>query len=323
MAVYTEVPDNELALFIDSYGLGKVVSASGIAEGVENTNYLVVTEHGRFILTLYEKRVAAADLPFFLGLMEHLAAKGLSCPTPLRDLAGRNLHELAGRPAALVSFLAGTGLRSPTPQACQRVGMALAQLHAAGSDFTRRRANALGPSGWRPLFRRFEQRAEEVQPGLTAIVAHELDEVLARWPTVLPSGVIHADLFPDNVFFQDDRLTGLIDFYFACNDQLAYDIAVCLNAWCFDNNLTFDIAKGGALLAGYQSVRPLLGPERDALPILARGAALRFLLTRAHDWVHTPPDAMVVKHDPIAYLNRLRFHQTVTDAGAYGLDGTS
>ncbi len=320
MAVYTEVPEHDLARFIDSYGLGKVLSVRGIAEGVENTNFLVETQRGRFILTLYEKRVATVDLPFFLGLMEHLAAKGLSCPTPLRDLQGCNLRNLADRPAALVTFLDGHGLRNPGPPACHDVGVALASLHAAGRDFGLRRDNALGPTGWQPLFSRFEQRAEEVQSGLTEFIARELYHLLAMWPTTLPAGIIHADLFPDNVFFQDDRLSGLIDFYFACNDQLAYDIAVCLNAWCFDSNTSFDINSGRALLLGYQSVRPLLATERAALPILARGAALRFLLTRAHDWVHTPPDAMVVKHDPIAYLNRLRFHQTVTDASAYGLD---
>ncbi len=323
MAVYTEVADEELAQFIDSYGLGAVVSCKGIAEGVENTNYLVATASGQFILTLYEKRVARDDLPFFLGLMEHLAAKGLSCPTPVRDREGCNLRELGGRPAALVTFLEGLWLRKPQPRHCHSVGVALARLHLAGQDFAIPRVNALGPAGWQPLFERFRGFADSVTPGLADTIEREMAAILADWPQQLPAGVIHADLFPDNVFFRGDQLSGLIDFYFACNDMFAYDIAVCLNAWCFEPDVTFNRDKGVALLAGYQSVRPLTGPERVAVPTLARGAALRFLLTRAHDWVYTPADALVVKHDPIPYLQRLVFHSSVVAEGSaatYGLE---
>ncbi len=323
MAVYTEVADEDLARFIANYGLGAVVSCKGIAEGVENTNYLVGTTTGQFILTLYEKRVDTGDLPFFLGLMEHLAAKGLSCPTPVRDNQGNNLRELGGRPAALVTFLEGLWLRRPLARHCHSVGVALARLHEAGRDFVIPRPNALGPAGWWPLFERFRDRADEVRPGLAATIESELQAVLDAWPRDLPFGVIHADLFPDNVFFKGDTLSGLIDFYFACNDQLAYDIAVCLNAWCFESDVSFNREKGAALLAGYQSVRRLTGAERDALPTLARGAALRFLLTRAHDWVHTPAGALVVKHDPVPYLQRLLHHAGVVERGSvadYGLD---
>lgn len=323
MAVYTEVADEELARFIASYGLGPVLSCKGIAEGVENTNYLVGTTSGQFILTLYEKRVDTGDLPFFLGFMEHLAAKGLSCPTPIRDQEGRNLRELAGRPAALVTFLEGLWLRRPLAQHCHSVGVALARLHQAGRDFKIPRANALGPEGWRPLFERFKDRADEVRPGLAATIENELETVLGTWPRDLPYGVIHADLFPDNVFFKGDQLSGLIDFYFACNDGLAYDIAVCLNAWCFRDDLSFDLEKGAALLAGYQSVRRLTSAECDVLPTLCRGAALRFLLTRAYDWVNTPAGAMVVKHDPVPYLERLLHHARIASGGSaadYGLD---
>ncbi len=323
MAVYTEVADDEMARFIASYGLGSVLSCKGIAEGVENTNYLVGTSSGQFILTLYEKRVDTDDLPFFLGLMEHLSAKGLTCPTPVRDVSGNNLRELGGRPAALVTFLEGVWLRNPKAHHCHSVGVALAHLHEAGGDFAITRPNALGAHGWHPLFERFRDRADEVQAGLESIIDRELRDVLAVWPRDLPSGVIHADLFPDNVFFKGDQLSGLIDFYFACNDQLAYDVAVCLNAWCFEANVSFNREKGAALLAGYQSVRRLTLPERTALPTLARGAALRFLLTRAHDWVHTPAGALVVKHDPIPYLQRLQYHAGVVENGSaaeYGLD---
>ncbi len=324
MAVYTEVADEELARFIAGYGLGSVVTCKGIAEGVENTNYLVGTTSGQFILTLYEKRVDTGDLPFFLGLMEHLAGKGLSCPTPVRDREGHNLSELAGRPAALVTFLEGLWLRKPLARHCHSVGAALAQLHQAGRDFEINRSNALGPGGWSPLFERFRDRANDIRPGLDETIGNELQAVLRAWPQDLPHGVIHADLFPDNVFFMGDQLSGLIDFYFACNDALAYDVAVCLNAWCFRDDLTFDLEKGAALLAGYQSVRRLTSAERDALPTLCRGAALRFLLTRAYDWVNTPAGAMVVKHDPIPYLERLLHHARVANTGSgadYGLDG--
>ena len=323
MAVYTEVADDELARFIASYGLGSVLSCKGIAEGVENTNYLVGTTCGQFILTLYEKRVDTGDLPFFLGLMEHLSAKGLTCPTPVRDAEGNNLRKLAGRPAALVTFLEGVWLRNPKPQHCHSVGVALARLHEAGRDFPFPRPNALGPLGWQPLFDRFRGQADEVRAGLGDTIESELQAVLSAWPRDLPSGVIHADLFPDNVFFKGDQLSGLIDFYFACNDLLAYDVAVCLNAWCFEADVSFNLEKGAALLAGYQSVRRLTVPERTALPTLARGSALRFLLTRAHDWVHTPAGALVVKHDPIPYLQRLQVHADFAKNGSaadYGLD---
>jgi homoserine kinase type II len=322
MAVYTEVSDEELSTFIASYGLGELLSFKGIAEGVENTNYIVHTTHGPFILTLYERRTAREDLPFFLGLMEHLAARCVSCPTPVRDLKGRNLNELAGRPAALVTFLEGFWVRRPMTAHCAAVGRALAALHMGGEGFALQRANALGPSGWRPLYDRFADRADEIAPDLGALIAGELAHLKDHWPKGLPVGVIHADLFPDNVFFLGDRLSGLIDFYFACNDALAYDVAVCLNAWCFEKDLSFNITKGRALLRGYEELRRLTPAERDAMPQLARGAALRFLLTRAYDWLNTPPDALVSRKNPLEYVRRLRFHQGVRSIADYGLEET-
>lgn len=320
MAVYTEVGDEEIEALAASYGLGRLVSFKGIAEGVENTNYLVVTDRDRYILTLYERRVDPAELPFFLGLMEHLAASGITCPTPLRDLEGRNLREVAGRPAALVTFLDGVWLRRPQVEHCAAVGEALARLHLAGRDFAMRRTNALGLAGWRPLYDRFCDRADEIMPGLEDAIDAELDHLERAWPKHLATGVIHADLFPDNVFFLDDRLSGLIDFYFGCTDAFAYDVAICLNAWCFEPDFSFNITKGRALLRGYQSVRRLSPAEVAALPTLARGSALRFLLTRAYDWINTPPDALVKRKDPAEYLRRLRFHQAVTSAADYGLE---
>jgi homoserine kinase type II len=321
MAVYTEVSDEELAAFIASYGLGELLSFKGIAEGVENTNYIIHASRGPFILTLYEKRVVREDLPFFLGLMEHLAARGVSCPTPVRDLEGRNLKELAGRPAALVTFLEGFWVRRPTPTHCTAVGRALAQMHMGGEGFALRRANALGIAGWRPLYEKFADKAGEIAPDLDTLIERELATLEASWPKGLVEGVIHADLFPDNVFFLGERLSGLIDFYFACNDALAYDIAVCLNAWCFEKDLSFNLTKGRALLRGYEEVRLLSRPEREAMPMLARGAALRFLLTRAYDWLNTPAEALVSPKNPLEYVRRLRFHQGVRSITEYGLGG--
>jgi homoserine kinase type II len=323
MAVYTEVSDDDLAQFIASYDLGALLSYKGIAEGVENTNYLVHTEKGPFFLTLYEKRVAPADLPFFLALMEHLAKAGLNCPTPVRDAKGRSLRMLAGKPAALVTFLEGVWIRRPQPRHCWAVGQALARLHLAGQGFKLVRANALGLAGWRPLYARFRPRAEEVALGLAATIEQELDHLEANWPADLPRGIIHADLFPDNVFFLGDTLSGLIDFYFACNDALAYDIAIILNAWCFESDHSFNITKGQALLKGYQSARRLEPAERAAMPLLARGAALRFLLTRAYDWLHTASDALVSRKDPQEYLRRLKFHRSIRSASEYGLEEAS
>jgi len=320
MAVYTEVADEELQAFVASYGLGALVSYKGIAEGVENTNYFVTTERGPFILTLYERRVARDDLPYFLGLMEHLSRSGINCPTPVRDQAGQNLRELAGRPAALVTFLDGVWIRKPRPEHCLAVGTALASMHVAGTSFAMQRRNALGLEGWRPLFERFAARGDEIATGLVQTIETELAFLERSWPARLENGVIHADLFPDNVFFLGDRLSGLIDFYFACNDALAYDLAVCLNAWCFEPDRAFNITKSRALLRGYQNVRMLAAEEKSALPLLARGAALRFLLTRAYDWINTPADALVRRKDPLEYVRRLRFHQGVTRASEYGLE---
>jgi len=320
MAVYTEVSDEELARFIAPYQLGNLLSCKGIAEGVENTNYLLHTTAGAFILTIYEKRVDPRDLPFFLGLMEHLSARGVTCPLPVRDTNGQVLNALAGRHAALVTFLEGMWPRRPKVEHCLELGKALARMHVAGGDFPLHRDNALGLRGWRPLFDNFAERTSEISRDLKPLVANELTLLEASWPNDLPQGVIHADLFPDNVFFIGDKLSGLIDFYFACNDALAYDIAISLNAWCFETNCQFNATKGRALLKGYDSVRGLSAAERDALPLLARGAAMRFLLTRSYDWLNTPKDALVARKDPLDYVRRLRFHQSVASIRDYGFE---
>ncbi|EDQ32581.1 homoserine kinase, Neisseria type [Hoeflea phototrophica DFL-43] len=319
MAVYTDVSEDQLKSFLTEYDVGTLLSCKGIAEGVENSNFLLKTTTGFYILTLYEKRVAAADLPFFLGLMDHLSQNGLSCPLPIPRLDGESLGELAGRPAAMVSFLDGAWLRKPQAIHCREVGRAMAEMHVAGADFQIRRENALTVGNWRPLWDGSRTRADEVQPGLRAEIDQALSDLELHWPQGLPEGVIHADLFPDNVFFIEDSLSGLIDFYFACNDFLAYDVAICLNAWCFEPDGAFNLTKGMALIDGYQSVRPLSAAEAEALPVLSRGAALRFFLTRLHDWLTTPEGALVVKKDPLEYLRKLRFHRQIGSSVEYGL----
>ena len=320
MAVYTDVSAEELSRFLAGYNLGALLSYKGIAEGVENSNFLVHAERGNYILTLYEKRVKGSDVPFFLALMEHLAKRGINCPLPVHNKAGGVLGELAGRPAAIVTFLDGVWMRRPGTKHCAAVGEALARLHLAGADFKMQRSNALSVESWRALYEQAKDRADGLQPGLHASIADELDHLEHAWPRDLPRGVIHADLFPDNVFFLGDKLSGLIDFYFACTDALAYDVAICLNAWCFEPDHSYNLTKGRALLQAYDKARALSAPERAALPLLARGAALRFLLTRLVDWLAVPDGALVLPKDPLEYFRKLRFHQSLKSARDYGID---
>jgi homoserine kinase type II len=318
MAVYTEVSDEELRNSLAAYDIGDVLSFKGIAEGVENSNFFLHTTRASFILTLYEKRVSEADLPFFLNLMEHLAERGLTCPLPVRNRAGETLGRVAGRPAAIITFLDGLSVKRPGAAHCRAVGETLARLHAAGRDFAMQRPNALSLASWAPLFALAEAQADTVAHGLAARTRADLAALDAAWPRGLPSGVIHADLFTDNVFFVGPTLSGVIDFYFACTDAFAYDLAICLNAWCFEPDGSFNRTKGRAMIAGYQSVRPLEPDEVAALPILARGAALRFMLTRLVDWLNVPPGALVRPKDPLEYDRKLAFHRGVSHAAQYG-----
>jgi homoserine kinase type II len=322
MAVYTEVAGDELADFLKAYDIGELLSYKGIAEGVENSNFLLHTSGGTFILTLYEKRVAAADLPYFLSLMAHLAARGVNCPQPAKRRDGAICGTLAGRPAVIINFLEGVWPRRPTAIHCAGIGEAMARMHLAGLDFPLQRGNPLSVAGWRPMFELAASRADTIQPGLRDFLATELDHLEGCWPRHLPEGVIHADLFPDNVFFLGDQLSGLIDFPFACNDILAYDVAICLNAWCFEPDLSFNATKARALLSAYTRERPLSEAEQAALPLLSRGAAMRFLLTRLVDYLDVPPGAMVKPKNPLEYVRKLRFQQTVATIADYGIETT-
>jgi len=318
MAVYTDVSDIELNAFLEAFDLGTVQSFKGIAEGVENSNFFLRMDRGSYFLTLYEKRVKEEDLPFFLGLLEHLSARGIPVPLPVRARDGKMWRSLNGRPAAIVTFLTGLSPRRPDAAQCGELGAAMARLHLAGADYALSRPNALSVAGWKPLVRACESKANQVHMELAQLIVSELRLMEQRWPEGLPEGLIHADLFPDNVFFMDGRVSGMFDFYFACTDALAYDVAVALNAWCFETDGAFNVTKGRALLSCYRAIRPLSGAEVDALPTLTRGAALRFLLTRLYDWINRDPTAFVKAKDPVEYVTRIRFHQGALRATAYG-----
>jgi len=309
MAVYTQVSTEEMNAFLHRYDYGTLISAKGIAEGVENSNYMIETTGGRFILTLYEKRVEVADLPFFLALLDHLANKGLNIPRALRDRRGEQLQTLAGRPACLIEFLKGVSVTHPTPAQARAAGGALGDMHRALADFRLNRPNSLGPQGWSELATRCGDDLDRIAPGLGERVKREVAYIEANWPRHLPTSVVHADMFPDNVLMLGDEVSGVIDFYFACTDIRAWDLAVTHTAWCFENDGTnYHADVGRALIAGYQRQFGLSDAERSAFPILARGACLRFLLTRAWDWLNTPADAMVTRKDPLAFLRRLDFY---------------
>ena len=318
MAVYTDVSFEDLERLLEQYDIGTPLSFKGIAEGIENSNFYLQTDRGAFILTLYEKRVAADDLPFFLGLMEHLAERGVHCPLPVKTRDGRSLVTLNRRNAAIVTFLTGIALRRPDAAHCAAASSALARLHKAGEGFALTRANALGPSGWRPLAESIYD-ADRIEDGLSGLIGNALDELTAGWPTGLPGGAIHADYFPDNVLFVQNDVGGVIDFYFACNDFYVYDLAIMLNSWCFELDGSFNITKGQSVINAYRAARPLSEAEIAALPTLMRGAALRFLLTRTYDWVNHDPNALVRPKDPREYSKKLRFHNKVKHAREYGL----
>jgi homoserine kinase type II len=306
MAVYTHVSAEALGAFLTGYDCGELVSAKGIAEGVENSNYLVDTTTGRFILTLYEKRVDAGDLPFFFAMLDHLDAHGSPVPPAIRDRSGQAIQQLEGRSACLIKFLPGVSLSTPTPAQAHAAGVAMGEMHKALVDFTMARANSLGVDDWRPLLDQCGRAMDVIDRGLFDRVSAALDSVEAQWPRALPVATIHADLFPDNVLMLGDRVTGLIDFYFACTDVRAYDLAVMHSAWAFDSQgvpLAADVGRG--VIAGYDAAHGLSAAERTALPVLAQGACIRFLLTRAWDWLNTPADALVTRKDPLAYLRRL------------------
>jgi homoserine kinase type II len=309
VAVYTHLAAEDLAGLIGEYDVGALVSAKGIAEGVSNSNWLLETTAGRFILTMYERRIDTADLPFFLGLLDHLAEKGSPVPRTIHDRSGAAFRTIEGKAVALIEFLPGVSIDRPGQKQARAVGEALAGIHLAAADYRAERSNAMDLAAWRSMLGDCsEEGLAGIDPSLPTLVQEELGFLEAEWPRDLPRSVIHADLFPDNVLMLGDKVSGLIDFYFACTDITAYDLAVTHAAWCFAPDGVFRPDIAAALMAGYESARPLSAQERAAIPVLARGAAMRFLASRAYDWLHTPPDALVTRKDPMAFARRLEFY---------------
>ncbi len=320
MAVYTKIDESDLSLFLSRYSLGELSGYTGIEEGVENSNYLLKIKGKRYILTIYEKRVQPKDLPFFLDLLQYLSLNGIECPVPVLDNAGTILNEISGKPAVVFSFLRGSATGNPNPKQCHSLGKALAKMHLAGQGFEKERRNDLSVRNWQSLLERIDDRANDLKPGLLHELNIEIEELVPKWPFDLPTGIIHADLFPDNVFFRGDVVSGLIDFYFACSDLFAYDLAICLNAWCFEPDGSFNSTKARFMLSAYRKIRPFSVNEVSALPMLCRGAAVRFLLTRLYDWLNLPNEALVRPKDPLEYFHKLSFHRQVKGSGEYGLE---
>lgn len=312
MAVYTDVSPAALQGLLDGYAIGDPVRLTGILQGIENSNFMLETTGGKYVLTVFERRAAREDLPYFLGLMAHLAGNGFPAPAPIKANNGTVLGEIAGKPVAVVSFLDGDWPHDPSPEDAHEAGRALAQLHLTASDFPMVRTNTLGVDTWRALYDASAPSADSVENGLGAEIEQRLSVILAHWPQDLPSGAIHADLFPDNMFLQNGMLSGVIDYYFACTDAYAYDLAITLNAWCFDADNRWSAAHSTEMLVGYQSVRPLNAAEQAAMPVLLQGAAMRFLLTRLYDWLNPREDALATPKDPLQQRDQLRWHQDHT-----------
>ena len=320
MAVYTKLSEHKLKDFFSKYNLGKLLNYKEIKEGIENTNYFIQTEKNKFILTLYEKRVDEKDLPFFMSLMKNLHDKNFPSPKPIININGNYISEISNKKAAVVSFLDGSSKKNLNPKNCYEVGVNTAKLHLITKNLVAKRKNKLSVLSWRKIYNKVKNDCSKIHPNLIEIIEKNLEEIEHKWPKNIPSGIIHADLFPDNIFFKNDKLTGIIDFYFACNDFYALEIAVCLNALCFEgknDNLSFNVTKAKKFIDGYSSIRKLSEDEKKSLKILCQGAAIRFLLTRVFDYLNLTEGAIVEIKDPVEYLKRLEFHNNVSDFRDY------
>ena len=320
MAVYTKLSENNLKDFFSKYNLGKLLKFQGIQEGIENSNYFVKTDSGKFILTVYEKRVEEKDLPFFMGLMKNIFNENFPSPEPIINKNGNYITEIFGKKAAVVSFLEGTSKKNLTPGNCHEVGIYTAKLHMITKNLNIKRTNRLSVNSWRLIYRKIQKDCSKIYPGLTKIIERNLEVIEDKWPKNIPRGIIHADLFPDNIFFKGSKLTGIIDFYFSCYDFYALEIAICLNALCFEGkneNLSFNVTKAKKFIDGYSSIRKLTEEEKESLKILCHGAAMRFLLTRVFDYLNLTEDALVKIKDPVEYLKRLEFHNSVKNYQDY------
>ena len=320
MAIYTKLTENNLEEFFLNYNLGKLLNYKGIQDGIENTNYFTQTDKGKFILTVYEKRVEGKDLPFFMGLMKNLFDANFPSPEPIINKNGNYITEIFGKKAAVVSFLDGSSKKNLNPNDCYKVGIQTAKLHLITKNLSGKRENKLSVNSWRKIYQKVQKDCSKIQQNLTKIIEKNLDEIENNWPKNIPSGIIHADLFPDNIFFKDDKLTGIIDFYFSCYDFYVFEIAICLNALCFEGqkeNLSFNVTKAKKFIDGYSSIKKITEEEKKSLKILCQGAAMRFLLTRVFDYLNLTEGALVKIKDPIEYLKRLEFHNSVKNYQDY------
>tara|TARA_Y100000590_G_scaffold214115_1_gene242693 strand:+ start:183 stop:1151 length:969 start_codon:yes stop_codon:yes gene_type:complete len=320
MAVYTKLSEIQLKDFFLKYNLGKLLNYKEIREGIENTNYFINTEKGKFILTLYEKRVDEKDLPFFISLMKNLFDKNFPSPQPIINKNGNYISEISGKKAAVVSFLEGNAKKVLNPENCYHVGINTAKLHLITKNLSGKRQNKLSIDSWRKIYNKVKKDCSKIHQNLPNIIEKNLDIIEKKWPKNIPSGIIHADLFPDNIFFKGNELSGIIDYYFSCNDFYAFEIAICLNALCFEGrneNLSFNVTKAKKFIDGYSSLRKLSEEEKESLKILCQGAAIRFLLTRVFDYLNLIEGAIVKIKDPIEYLKRLEFHNSVKNYQDY------
>ena len=318
MAVYTKIKKDELEDFLKNYDIGNLIEYEEIAEGVENSNFKIITSQDTIILTIFEKRVSSNDLPFFIELMNYLDTKEYKCPKPIADIKGNYISYLKQKPCTIVSFIRGKWVKNIKNIHCQQLGKNLAKLHALTKDFKLKRENSMGYHTWDSLFKNFRSEKNIQYKEIYKIISDELTFLSNNWPKNLPSGIIHADLFQDNVFFEDNSFTGIIDFYFACYDFYAYELAVTLNAWCFEKDQSFNTTKARLILAEYQKEKALSIEEKESFPILSRGAALRFLLTRLNDLIFHSPKHFVQPKDPHEYLEKLYFHQAIGSINEYG-----
>ena len=324
MAVYTELNEKQIIDFLKLYNIGKFISFHGITEGIENSNFYLETSKGEYILTIFEKRVDQNEIPFFINIMKHLSSKNFLCPSPIIDSKKKYLQLLQDKPAIIVSFLNGTSKTQTTDKDVFNVGVNMASMHLKSNDFIDKRKNSLSISGWNQLIKSCSdsiptRNLNKIEPHILNEIQNSFDFCKKYWPKALPHGFIHADMFPDNVFFYDNRISGVIDFYFSCIDILAYDLAIAINAWCFEDDLVFNDKKLDSLITGYSSIRKLSEAELFYLPLLTQAAAMRFLLTRLYDWFHTPKNTNVVPKSPKEYITKLRYHSKIANNQNYNL----
>ena len=320
MAVYTKLEKEEIDNFFSKYNLGKIYDYHGIKEGIENTNYLIKSEKGKFILTLYEKRVDASDLPFFMGLMRNLNDSKFKCPEPIINRNGNYISEIKNKKAAVVSFVEGSAKKKLSPNNCYEIGVETARMHKITQNIKGKRPNTLSLNSWSNIYSKIETECSNIDKTLSYTIKNSLAEINKNWPKNLPSGIIHADLFQDNIFFKNDKFSGFIDFYFSCYDFYGFEIAICINALCFDGykeNLSFNATKAKKFIDGYSSIKNLDEKEKMNLKVLSQGAAMRFLLTRVFDYINLRKGAIVAIKDPMEYLKRLEFHNNVKNYNDY------